>query len=249
VEDEEMSGTVKLNQLDELMEKASEALVRTRYFEAEELAASALTLARSAGDFDRMARICMPLQEARRQRLQQALDVNRVTIVKDAVTDEMKVKPGCYLVQPPQVGADARRLRLNALARKTPIAVVCREPRTQLGLWPIVAICPGFSIRVKVDPPSKPEKPTMAWLVSALEALGDEAIASIDAELESDRRVDALLLRLEAHPDHEKLHQALADACRDAARQQERKSRQPVSSPKPARPPKSRPDDEEESSD
>ena len=244
-----MPGTVKMDQIDELMEKASDALTRTRYFDAEELAAKAMATARGAGDFDRMARICMPLQEARRQRMQQALDINRVTIVKDTVTDETKIKPGCYLVQPPQVGADARRLRVNALARKVPVAVVCREPRTQQGLWPIVAICPGFSVRAKVDPPAKPDKPDMAWYIAALEALGDEAIASIDAELDIDRRVDALLLRLEAHPDHEKLHQALAAACHEAAHQLDHKARQSSAAARPARAPKPDSVDGEESED
>jgi hypothetical protein len=61
-------------QVEELMERASGALGRMEYFQAEELSLKALLRARGRDDFERMARICMPLQEARRQIRQIALD-------------------------------------------------------------------------------------------------------------------------------------------------------------------------------
>jgi hypothetical protein len=206
-------------QIDTLMEQASAALASTSYFEAERFAGRALTTARQVADFDRMARIVMPLQEARRQRLQQALEVGEVTILDEVVDEEMTVEPGCYLIQPPLVGADARRLRLMAIEAAVPLAVVCREPRTQLGLCPIVAICPGVTIRTKIDPPADPAAPDLPWFVDALEALGDFAIDSLDPALPPLKRLDELLLRIEAVPDHEALHLALVDACRDAQRE------------------------------
>ena len=55
-----------------LLAKAEQALSRHQWFEAERLALKALELARAAREFDEMARITLPLQETRRQRMQVA---------------------------------------------------------------------------------------------------------------------------------------------------------------------------------
>jgi hypothetical protein len=52
----------------------------------------------------------------------------------------------------------------------------------------------------------------------ANEALGDRAIAAIEPSLGAVARVEALQKCLQAHPDHEKLHQPLGEACREAAK-------------------------------
>lgn len=213
-----MTSTGKLGMIDDLMEQASEALAQTEYFLAERLANKALGRTRQLNDFQRMARIILPLQEARRQRFQQALDAGGLTRLDEPVSEEMDLQPGCYLIEPPRVGADARRLRLEGLRREIPIAVLCREPRTQLGLWPIVAIGTGVTIRTKVDPPADREHPDLAWFVQSTVELGDWAIDSIDSTIDAVKRVDTLLPRLDAIPEHEGLHQALEEACRDAAR-------------------------------
>jgi hypothetical protein len=212
-----MAVPPKLQKIDDLMQKASESLARTAYFEAERMAHKALGMARQEGDFDRMSRIIMPLQEARRQRLQQAIDATKlITILDDEVTEEMKIQPGCYLVCPPLVGADARRFRLAALHREIPVAVVCREPRTMLGLCPIVAIGPSGTIRTKVDEPVNPEDVDLEWFVAAIEELGDFAVRTLDPDLAPTRRVDALMDLLDGMPEHEDLHQCLEQACREA---------------------------------
>ena len=202
--------------INDLMERASEALSRTAYFEAERMACKALYMAREERDFDLMARIVLPLQEARRQRLQLAIDVGKATIFDEPVNDETRIKPGCYIVGPPQVGADARKLKVIGMQTDTPVAVLCCEPITRLGLLPIVAIAPGVTVRTKIRPPAKPHKPDMAWFVEALDTLGESAIASIDPGMDPDRRVEALLMRLDAVPEHEQLHQALLETCREA---------------------------------
>ena len=207
-------------QIDALMEEASQALARTAYFQAERPAREALSLARDAEDFARMARIILPLQEARRQRYQQALDVGTVTIIATPIEEEMAIEPGCYLVRPPQVGADARRLRLMALEQEIPVAVLCREPMTSLKLCPIVAISPGVTIRAKMHEPADPDHPDLAWFVEAMEALGDFAVNSLDPALTTLKRIDALLNRLETVPDHEGLHQALEEACQHMQQEQ-----------------------------
>ena len=210
-------ATVKHASVNSLMTKAQQALTRNHWFEAERLAAKALDMTRAEGDFNLMARITLPLQEARRQRMQIAIDSRKLTVLDAAIPDERGLEPQCYLIQPPLVGADARRLRLLALEREIPAMFLCREPKTQLGLCPVVAIG-QVTIRTRIDPPRTWEKPTIAWYIDACEQLGDAAIETLDRGAELAKQVDALLERLDALPDHEKLHQALAETCKDAAR-------------------------------
>ena len=206
----------KSRKIDDLMAKASEALSKTEYFEAERLAGKALINAFQACDFEQMARIVMPLQEARRLRVQLALDVGTITIIDEQpVIEGMEINPGCYLLRPPRVGADARRLRIAGLEQEIPVAVVCHEPLTMLKLCPIVAITPGKSFRATMKPPD-PEKPDLAWFVDAMKAIGDAAIQTIDLVKPAPRRVENLMECLEAIPDHEQLHQVLEATCREA---------------------------------
>ena len=144
---------VVMNKIDELIQQAENALAKNQFFEAERLASKALILARHDAQFSKMAISLEPLCRARAKRLEQALKAKSVSIIDEAFPDDVKIKPGCYLVQPPLVGADARRFRLIALENEIPIAVVCREPLTQLQLCPIVALCGNVVVRTKFDPP------------------------------------------------------------------------------------------------
>ncbi|MHC4447434.1 MAG: hypothetical protein ACYSXF_06600 [Planctomycetota bacterium] len=211
-----MSREGQEQQIDALIERAAKALAKDNIFEAERLAAQALGMARGDRDFERLARCVPPLRQARGERLRRALDVGKIKIIDSPPT--RKLKPGCYLVQPPQVGADARELRLSALEGKVAVAVVCREPSTMIGLCPIVAISPGATIRTKIDSPQDPEHPDMEWFVEALEALGDWAIETIDPALEIQRRVETILVRLDAIPEHDGLLQCLEHSCHEAQR-------------------------------
>lgn len=208
--------------IDELMTQAESALRAGRWFEAERLAQKALSSARRIESWDAMARIVLPLQEARRLRLSKAFDTKRVAIVESPVHDADAVAPGCYLVQPPLVGADARRLRLAALRQEVFAAVICREPLSQLKLCPIVAIG-AITIRARVQPPKNIKKPTLEWFIGAMEALGDAAIEALDSGLDLDRQIDHVLACIDSIPDHEKLHQLLGDMCRSASKGFERR--------------------------
>ncbi len=205
--------------IDELIGKAARAVTRKQHFEAERTAVKALYLARDESDFDRMASIIPTLAEARQGRLNQAIDVNRITVVDTPVTEETRIEPGCYLVQPPLVGADARRLRMGAVSRDIPVAVLCREPLVKIGMWPIVAIAPGVTVRMKIEPADDQEKPDMDWFLDAMEALGDAVLEGLDPDQAIVKRVDALLTRLDAVPDHLELHQCLLESCEAAAEQ------------------------------
>jgi len=208
--------------IDELMELAETALRAGRWFEAERMALKALTAARRVEGWEAMARITLPLQEARRLRLSKALDTKKLSMISAPVHDADAVAPGCYIVQPPFVGADARRLRLAALRQEVSVAVVCREPLTQLKLCPLVAIG-AITIRTRVQPPKNPKKPTLDWFIGSMEILGDAAIASLDTGLDLDRQIDHVVACLDSIPDHEKLHQLLGEMCRTASKGFERR--------------------------
>jgi hypothetical protein len=208
------------DKIDRLMEEASEALVAMRYFDAERTCVEALSLAHQGHDYERMGRIVMPLQEARRQRRQMACDVKkliRIEVYSDLevlLTGAQAIKPGCYLLAPPLVGADARELRERALADNIPVLVAAREPETRLGLWPIVTVGP-LTVRTKIPPPKKIDA---SWVQKACESLGDAAVAQIDPGECAADRVDHVMELLAAVVDHEKLHQSLRSACDEAHR-------------------------------
>jgi hypothetical protein len=100
-----------------------------------------------------MARILLPLQEARRQKRDLAIDTGRVFLVDGEVPAGKRLVAGCYLVAPPRVGVDGRGLRETADRQRVPIVLAVREPTTRDGLWPIVAVGP-VTIRAKVKPPT-----------------------------------------------------------------------------------------------
>ncbi len=206
------------DKIDVLMERASEALVETRYFECERESLAALALAFASHDYERMHRILMPLQEARRHKRQQAADVRKVHRLEvyerlTALLDGSEpVNPGCYLFAPPLVAADGRELRDKADAEEVPVLIIVREPPTMLGLWPIVMVGPA-TVRVRIE---KPKRIDVPWMLKAGEALGDAAIAMVDAQEDAAGRVEHLLEFLGTLTDHEKLHQALAQACLEA---------------------------------
>jgi len=205
------------SRIDELMERAEGALHETQYFECERLAGEALAAAHRAGLYDAMARILMPLEEARRQKRLAAADAGVIRIVSaDPPQDADELEAGCWLVAPPLVGANGRELRDLANEAGVPVILIVREPRTRTGLCPIVMIGP-VTVRTRVEEP--PAEPDVDWFIDASEALGDEALEQVADDLPAETRVDALYERLLTLQDHDKLHQALAAACHDAARE------------------------------
>lgn len=202
--------------VDQLMEQASEALARTDYFECERLAADALELAHQAADYGRMARIVLPLQEARRNKRLAAVDSGKLIILTERVPPRSEIETACYLVEPPLVGADGRELRERADEEGVPVFVIVREPRTQLGKWPVVMIGP-VTVRARIDPPAHPDGPDLAWFEHAGELLGEEVLDQIDPDAPAPARVDQLSDALATVVQHERLHQALEAACREAS--------------------------------
>lgn len=208
----------KAKAIDALMERASRALEATEYFEAEELCVKAFAMARGEEDFERCGRICLPLQEARRQRRQAACASGRVVMLNKALSGKQRYEVCMYLLEPPLVGIDARGVREAADRQGVATMILVREPTARSGKWPIVGVGTGprepVVVRVQVDPPAG--APDVVWFQAAQEKLGDAAIAKAPKDVPADHHVDDMVDLLEAVPDHEKLIQALAAACRGA---------------------------------
>jgi hypothetical protein len=198
------------------MERASQALIDMDYFTCERLALQALEKSRAKHDYERIARILMPLQEARRQKRLAAIDSGHLLQTSKGEDLAEVPTPGCYVLEPLLVGADGRNLRERADEAGVPIFVVVREPVTATGQWPIVMIGP-ITVRTRVAPP-KDDTANIQWMLTASEALGDEAISNVKDTLDPGPLAEALLDRLGTCPEHEKLHQACAEACKAAAK-------------------------------
>ncbi len=204
------------SKVDELMSKAVQSLKGGALFEAERLAEKAFSMARQEQDFLSMARLCTKLMEIRQQRRDVALSVGRITIVDVPFDENVKVEQGCYLVQPPLVGSDARRLRLAAMMREIPVVVLCREPLTQTRLVPIVAISPGSTLRTKIPAMRDAANPDLDWFADAMEELGDTSLELLDPTLPVLKRIEILIDDLDALPEHGGIHEALKAACEEA---------------------------------
>jgi hypothetical protein len=214
-----LAAEVAPSPLDELMERASLAILKADYFAAEDFALRALSRALRLRDFERMARIVLPLQEARRQRRHEAVDAGYIATLSELPARGTTFQPGCYLLQPPLIGRDAATIRDFFNNRKLPTLILCKEPTTSKGLWPIVAVNNSElliqSVRVQVEPPPN-NTPTPAWFMQTQEALGNAAMAKVKPSWPADHRVEDVLEWLEAIPDHEKLAQLLESTCREA---------------------------------
>ncbi len=218
-----MSATPTPDQSDEPIQRVRDALGAEMFFDAERIAVTSMQDAHTLGDYAQMAQLSEVLREARRGKLEAAVSAaaDHVEIIETVLDEEPEVQPGISLVQPPLVGADARRLRLIALSEEIPALIMCREPTTQLGLCPVVLVGRGCTVRVKVTPPSNPDKPDTQWLLSALEALGEVAAEMVNPDAAPTRRVEHLLTLVETVPEAMELYDVLAAACLDAHAEQQ----------------------------
>lgn len=208
------------DQRDRVQAAIEEAIGDACPFAAETGLARALRLARTGKALDLMPGICTQLSERRLARRAEAIATETLYVVEDPFDDEAEVRPGVYLLRPPLlVGADARRLRMMAMEQRVAVFPVCHEPVTAMGLCPVVAIAPGATIRTKVRPPAGDveDGPLIEWIGSTFDALGDAAVDSIDSALAAVKRLDQLLDRLDAIPEHAGLHQAVAAVTDEAA--------------------------------
>ena len=179
--------------IDQIMERASQALAKTDYLACERLCLEALRAAEQARDYDRIARILMPLQEARRQRRQNAADAGVVLLGEPRQTPQQILDEhagGCLmLLDPPYAPDDVDAVRRLALEQECHVEVLRFDHDALLAAF--------------------------LW---RLELQGDAYLASIHPDAPPREQVRRLIDVLDKVGDHEIAHQRLAQAAREAAR-------------------------------
>ncbi len=200
-------------QLEATMEEASAALAAGDYFECERLASEAMQSAFAREEWDLVARIAMPLQEARRQRRLMAIEADRVFVFeKDPPSGETLLESGCYVIVAPCVAADARRINEAALDQGVAVMALACEPKTQLGLLPVAVVGPT-TIRAKMKPT---RHFTPRWCMQAIDALTQSALETFDPGRAVHRQVEDLVEKVMTLPESELLHQKLAQVAHNA---------------------------------
>lgn len=218
--------------IDSIMQRASEALVSLDYALCETLCEEALAQARAAEDWPMIRRILLPLQEARRQKRQAALERLIVlgaelpaepTAISDLIGD---AKVGCVVF----IGKGKREVAAvqaeHSRSQSLPIEMLFADSEPGEETWRITTATDPLAVVELRAPkqaewvgcaidPTRVKPPTPAhWFMAASEALGDAALAACDAPAGTTRRFDQLLAANRAVSDHEILHQRLADAAK-----------------------------------
>lgn len=216
--------------IDALMQDASQALAEMDYARCEALCVEALRAAREAQDWAMVRRVLLPLQEARRQKRQSAIDglIQLGTPEKAASLSELIEDQhcGCIVLTQPYSAADADALEHLVRQDKRAVEVLYANNAASETIWHITTVRgPNASAQLAapdsawIGQPTDPlatQPPTPAhWFMHASEALGNAALQSIDAAMSSTQRFDQLAEALSAVGDHEILHQRLADAAKD----------------------------------
>ena len=211
------------------MESASQALADLDYPRCEAACLDALAQAREAGDWAYYRRIVLPLQEARRQKRQAALDGPIHLGTDDKPNDLSELLPpaeaGCVVLTGPCTSEDAAQLEQCAAEQGKAVEVLFADLTDDTSIWTIRSF---HGPAVHADRPAPPEDwqsrwitvqssgpPTPGhWFMQASEALGNAGLAAIENPVGSVERVTEIEGVLLAAGDHELLHQALANAAR-----------------------------------
>lgn len=212
--------------LDNLMESASQALAELDYARCESLCVQALEQARDAEDWVMYQRILMPLQEARRQRRQAALDSPILLGTPEQAGDLLDgIEQGCAVLTWPYTASDAKALNETLRQTPRPIELLFADNDVDAEAWRITSLAgPGLSVNLPAPKhdwvgqwmePTSVAPPTPAhWFMQASEALGNAALAAINANVGTLDYLTALEDALACVDDHEILHQRLAAAAK-----------------------------------
>lgn len=215
--------------IDDLMQTASQALAEMEYARCEALCVEALEQARDDEDWVMAERVLLPLQEARRQKRQSATDglillgtPNKPGHVSDLAADP---RCGCIVLTHPCSTEDAAALDLHLRTQQRAVEVLFADNPAGDATWRVTTYQGPWACAELPAPPSdwvgrwvdplKTPPPTPAhWFMKASEALGDAALAAVDAQPGTPERFDQLAEALIAAGDHEILHQRLAEAAK-----------------------------------
>ena len=211
------------------METASQALAELDYARCESLCVDALKQARDASDWVMYQRVLLPLQEARRQRRQAALD-GPIQLGTPQRDDDLPfhaedIDPGCVVLTWPYTAGDAKTLNGIVHESKQPVELLFADNASDAETWRITSTAGlGLSVDLpapktawvghRIDPASVSPPTPAHWFMQASEALGNAALAAIEAKPGSIGYLQALEQALTCVDDHEILHQRLASAAK-----------------------------------
>ena len=220
---------------DDLVAKATAACDEGSPLRAEQFCERALSQLRSReltpGAIAAIDRVAPVLGRARKDRVERAFEAARAVVLTRPSDMPEPLCDGCYLVQPPMIGLQGRRLGHTLSARGIHAVVVTREPMTATGLWPIVAVGER-TVRARIEPPAGvvrtgegitgdrlDELPSIAWFTDAAAAIARAGLDLIDPADPAAWRVEDLLDLLDAHRDAASLCAHLAQVCHEATRE------------------------------
>jgi hypothetical protein len=153
------------------------------------------------------------LQQANKERMLGIKNGRRVEILRSHEDVNVIKEDGRYLIQPPLVGRDGVNLQSSLDERGYTAVVLCREPKTQLGLCPVVTLGDTTTVRVLVEESPRPERPTAKWFDFAINELGRTVVEKVDTLATFDRKLDYLLGHLGAIPAYDGLYVAIIEIC------------------------------------
>ncbi len=187
------------------------------WFKSEADAATLIGDVRASENWTLLGKHLATLCSAREQRVRASHNGARVQILKSNEDIEAAHENGRFLIEPPLVARDAALFDNSMKLKGISAVVACREPKTKLGLCPIVALGSGVTTRVQVEEPKNPLKPTCAWFDHALEELGDHVIEQMNKEAKNVRQLDYLLAHLSATPTHFTMYGVAIGLCETLA--------------------------------
>lgn len=230
-----------------LCEHGQRALLATEYPAAERFLAAAESLAWRAKDYDALARLYMPLQEARRQRRQQSSDGPFVTRMLADTAEALDLagnsKRGQFIIAGRASVVPAVLLRAAAAQRglvfDVPLAAAYRaDGQPFVLLVPTPATVLPFDIEYTVDalmraipvgavltpadalPPDtrQGDAATFGYVMSLWEQLHAPLLAAADALPDGDAKIDAYRKTIRVDYACEFAHQRLSETARRLSR-------------------------------
>jgi len=223
--------------LQERCDLAQRQLEAMRYLQAERILEEVEREAWSAGDWDTLSRLYLPLQEARRQRRQRcgegmvcldlvahsAAEMLRPEQIIQTYPHGQLLVAGWDTIEPAvEVRTLARRRELYV---ETFLASVQATPQgLMVRIVPLAqASCEvGGPISLRVDELPRGAQPgdarTYAWVMGLWERLHAPFLAAADAETDPIRRMEAYRRAIEVDYACELAHQKLSDTARQLAR-------------------------------
>ena len=185
----------------------------TQWFKDSRASKIKITRARKNGDWAILQSATSVLQRANKQRFSLSKNGRRVQVLETYEDIDDIKDNGRYLVCPPLVARNAGDLQISLDERGFSAVVLCREPKTQLGLCPVVTLGDNTTVRSQIKEPTNPIKPTVGWFDSGIDELGQIIVEKTNTFATNDRKLDYLLGHLRAVPAYDGLYVAIITTC------------------------------------